>query len=382
MTSPNFQKNVEAAPKILTELFSHADIRFNGANAWDIQVYDNRLYGEILSKGSLGFGESYMKGYWDCEKLDHMFHRLLAADINEKISTIVKLKFVGEVLRHRLFNLQNPQRAFEVALKHYDIDNDLFTEMLDSRMIYSCAYWAKAKNLEQAQLNKLDLICRKLELKSGEHLLDIGCGWGGLAKYAAENYGVKVTGITISKAQQKLAQENCKGLPVEIQLVDYRDLYGQFDKIVSVGMFEHVGQKNYEAYFNKAYVCLKPDGLFLLHTIGDYVTSYKTDAWIEKYIFPNGKLPSANEITKVTDGKFLIDDWHNFGPDYDTTLMAWWLNFERAWPQLKQKYDDTFFRMWKYYLHSCAGYFRCKQGQLWQVVLSKRERAQIYRSIR
>jgi cyclopropane-fatty-acyl-phospholipid synthase len=374
--------NTSPAPAVLVELFSLAGIQFNGANAWDIQVHDSRLYGEILTKGSLGFGEAYMKNYWDCADLDLLFHRLLSANINEKIGSIVKLKFVGEVLRHRLFNLQNPQRAFEVALKHYDIDNDLFTKMLDSNMIYSCAYWAKAKNLEEAQLHKLDMICRKLELKKDEHLLDIGCGWGGLAHYAAKHYGVKVTGITVSQSQQKLAQEKCKGLPVDIQLVDYRELQGQFDKIVSVGMFEHVGPKNYETYFKKVYECLKPEGIFLLHTIGDYVTSYKTDAWIEKYIFPNGKLPSVSEISDAVENKFLIEDWHNFGPDYDTTLMAWWHNFDQAWPTLKQKYDDTFYRMWKYYLHSCAGYFRCKQGQLWQLVLTKRERSQTYRSFR
>jgi cyclopropane-fatty-acyl-phospholipid synthase len=370
------------APAILVKLFAHADIQFNGGRPWDIQVHDDRLYGEVLSKGSLGFGEAYMLGYWDSPQLDDMFYRLLSADINEKIGTIVKMKFVGEVLRHRLFNLQKSSRAYEVALKHYDIGNDLFSKMLDSSMSYSCGFWENATNLEQAQFQKLDMICRKLELKAGEHVLEIGCGWGGLAYHAAKHYGVKVTGITVSKEQQALAQEKCKGLPVAIELVDYRELTGKFDKIVSVGMFEHVGQKNYRTYFKKAYDCLNDDGLFLLHSIGDYVTAYKTDAWIEKYIFPNGKLPSAKEISIAIERKFIVEDWHNFGPDYDTTLMAWWSNFEQAWPELQDKYDATFYRMWKYYLFSCAGYFRSKQGQLWQIVLGKRNRVQTYRSIR
>jgi cyclopropane-fatty-acyl-phospholipid synthase len=374
--------NSNEAPAVLQQLFSHADIVFNGQRAWDIHVHDSRLYHAILTKGSLGFGEAYMHGYWNCEALDDMFYRLLNADINEKIGAIVKVQFLGEVLRHTLFNLQSSKRAYAVALKHYDIGNDLFAKMLDPTMSYSCAYWAKANNLEEAQTDKLDLICKKLHLSQGEQVLEIGCGWGGLAYHAAKYYGVSVTGVTVSKEQQVYAQKKCKGLPVEIKLLDYREITGQFDKIVSVGMFEHVGQKNYKTYFDVAFNCLKDDGLFLLHTIGDYVTSHKTDAWIEKYIFPNGKLPSAKEITGAIERRFVIDDWHNFGPDYDKTLMAWWDNFLQAWPELHAHYDLTFYRMWKYYLLSCAGYFRCKQGQLWQVVMSKRNRKQTYRSVR
>ena len=253
---------------------------------------------------------------------------------------------------------------------------------MDSSMSYSCGYWHGADNLEEAQRNKLDMICRKLELKPGERLLDIGCGWGGLAYHAARYYGAKVLGITVSREQQKLAQKRCKGLPVTIELCDYRDLKGKFDKIVSVGMFEHVGPKNYKIYFDTVSRILSDSGLFLLHTIGVYKLTHAMDAWIDKYIFPNGKLPSAREITVALDDCFLIEDWHNFGQDYDKTLMAWWKNFDAAWPDLKKKYDRRFYRMWKYYLHSCAGFFRSRQGQLWQIVLSKRTRQALYRSIR
>jgi cyclopropane-fatty-acyl-phospholipid synthase len=254
--------------------------------------------------------------------------------------------------------------------------------MLDSSMSYSCAYWARADNLEQAQRDKLDLICRKLELKPGEHLLEIGCGWGGLARHAATHYGVRVTGVTVSREQRKLALERCAGLPVDIQLLDYRAVQGHYDKAVSVGMFEHVGTKNYPAYFETAHRVLKEDGLFLLHTIGSHTTSNRVDPWIDRYIFPNGKLPSAMELAAHVEGLFLIEDWHNFGPDYDRTLMAWWKEFEAAWPRLSGKYDERFHRMWKYYLHCCAGFFRSRQGQLWQLVLSKRERPGTYRSLR
>jgi cyclopropane-fatty-acyl-phospholipid synthase len=269
-----------------------------------------------------------------------------------------------------------------VGEQHYDTGNDIFEAMLDSSMSYSCAYWRNADNLEQAQYNKLDLICRKLELQPGERLLEIGCGWGGLAHHAASHHGVEVLGITVSREQQQLARQRCQGLPVEIELMDYRDLQGQFDKAVSVGMFEHVGPKNYSVFFDTVADLLHDQGLFLLHTIGIHKKTAAVDSWIDKYIFPNGKLPSAKEITAALDNRFLIDDWHNFGQDYDRTLMAWFQNFDRAWPDLQGKYGKRFYRMWQYYLLSCAGFFRSRQGQLWQLVLSKRERNRVYRSVR
>ncbi len=369
-------------PAIISELVREAGITINGDAPWDIQVFDERVYQLVLAKGSLGFGEAYMDGLWDCEHLDQLFQRLMSARIEEKIDNWSKLRLLGEIMRHSLFNLQSSQRAFQVGEQHYDIGNDVFEAMLDPTMSYSCAYWHDAAGLRDAQLKKLDMICRKLELKPGERMLEIGCGWGGLARYAAENYGVEVVGITVSKEQQKLARARCEGLPVSIELMDYRNLTEQYDKIVSVGMFEHVGPKNYAVYFDTAHRALKDDGLFLLHTIGNSVTSPKTDAWIDKYIFPNGKLPSAREIASTLERRFLIEDWHNFGPDYDHTLMAWWDNFETAWPFLQAKYGERFYRMWKYYLMSCAGFFRSRQGQLWQLVLSKPERGSTYRSVR
>lgn len=260
--------------------------------------------------------------------------------------------------------------------------NDVFEAMLDSSMIYSCGYWEHAGNLEQAQIDKLDMICQKLRLRPGETLLDIGCGWGGLARFAAERYGVKVTGVTVSKEQLALARERCKGLPIDLLLQDYRDLQGQFDKIVSVGMFEHVGPKNYDTYFKTVRRLLKTDGIFLLHTIGVAQTSTGTDQWIDRYIFPNGKLPSAREIADAVEPWFIVEDWHNFGMDYDRTLMAWWERFEKAWPALQSRYDRRFYLMWKYYLLCCAGFFRSRQGQLWQIVLTRGERHVGYRSFR
>ncbi|MDD5363932.1 MAG: cyclopropane fatty acyl phospholipid synthase [Gallionellaceae bacterium] len=369
-------------PAVLRELVAAAGVRFNGDDPWDIQVHDADVYRRILSQGSLGFGEAYMDGLWDCQRLDQLFHRLLSIDADERLGGWARLRLLGEILRHGLFNLQSGRRAFQVGEQHYDTGNDVFEAMLDPTMSYSCAYWQRADNLDQAQRDKLDMICRKLELQPGEHLLEIGCGWGSLARYAAEHYGVEVFGITVSKAQRQLALGRCAGLPVRIELMDYRDLAGQFDKVASVGMFEHVGQKNYPAYFDVARRALKDDGLFLLHTIGSHVSLRRTDPWIDKHVFPNGRLPSARELARVLEGRFVIEDWHNFGSDYDRTLMAWWERFERAWPGLAGQYDERFQRKWKYYLLSCAGFFRARQGQLWQLVLSKRGRAGVYRSVR
>ena len=376
------QSQTLSAPAVLSDVAAKAGVRFNGDNPWDIQVFDDRVYRRILTQGSLGFGESYMDNMWEAHALDELFSRLLAIDVEAHLGGWVKLRLLLEVVRQNLFNLQTSNRAYQVGEQHYDTGNDIFEAMLDPTMSYSCGYWAQAENLYDAQLAKLDLICRKLELQPGEKVFEIGCGWGSFAQYAAENYGVEVLGVTISKEQQKLAQQRCSGLPVTIALKDYRDMHGQFDKIVSIGMFEHVGPKNYPVYFDAALKLLKDDGLFLLHSIGIHKTTFNVDPWIDKYIFPNGKLPSAQQLTNVLNGRFIIEDWHNFGPDYDKTLMAWWQNFDKSWAQLQNQYEERFYRMWKYYLHACAGFFRCKSGQLWQLVLSKRGRNGVYRSIR
>lgn len=374
------------APTILTRLLAPADVSFNGGRAWDIQVRDPETYHRILTSGSLGFGEAYMDGMWECPSLDEMITRLLRFDIDRKIHGLLRLRLLlaGAVdfLTHKLINLQSKGRAFQVAERHYDIGNDVYRAMLDPTMSYSCGYWRNAVNLEQAQLNKLDLICRKLDLSPGERLLDIGCGWGGLARYAAEHYRVKVVGISVSEQQLKLAAERCQGLPVDLELMDYRDLTGQFDKVVSVGMFEHVGPKNYSRFFAKVQQLLAPEGLALLHTIGNYCAYPTLDPWIHKYIFPNGHLPAAGQIAKALEPNLVIRDWHNFGFDYDRTLMAWWNNFDTAWSELQRRYDERFYRMWRYYLHCSAGLFRSGHGQLWQIMLSHRGVRPEYRSVR
>ena len=351
-------------------VLARAGVQIDGPNDWDFQVRDPRVFRRAFAQGSLGVGEAYMDGWWDARRLDQFFHRVIAARVDREIRP---LRVLATHLRARLLNLQTEARAWHVGRTHYDLGNELYRAMLDERMIYSCAYWAEgARTLDEAQVAKLDLICRKLALRPGMRVLDIGCGWGGFARFAAERYGVEVVGVTISERQAELARERCAGLPVDIRLCDYRNLDGRFDRIVSVGMFEHVGHKNHRAYFEVALRLLEPGGLFLLHTIADEVSNVGTDPWIERYIFPNGDIPSLTQIAEATEDLFVIEDVHNFGADYDRTLMAWLDNFERAWPRLQGRYDERFQRMWRFYLCSCAGAFRARQLQLYQVVLSPR----------
>jgi len=349
-------------------LLAKADIKINGTRPFDIKVHNSSFYKRVLKDGSLGLGESYMDGWWDCEALDEFICRLMKADVRSDLS--LDIKDILRLMCAKFFNLQSRSRAWIVGREHYDLGNDLFTLMLDPWMQYSCGYWYTADSLFQAQENKLRLICEKLQLAEGMTLLDIGCGWGGLARYAAKNYGVKVTGITISEEQKKLAEESCKGLDVKIILQDYRDLNMNFDRIVSVGMFEHVGPKNYQEYFEVVCQNLKENGIFLLHTIGANETSVNVDPWINKYIFPNGCLPSILHVATASEPWFVLEDLHNFGIDYDKTLMAWHDRFEKFWPEIEDKYSERFYRMFSYYLKSCAGAFRSRNIQLWQFVFT------------
>jgi len=362
------------------QLLSVAGIKINGNNPWDISVHNDKFYQVVLSQITLGLGESYMDGWWDCDKLDGFFSRVIRAQIQNDIKKNWGL--VYQVMLARVLNLQSRNRAFQIGEKHYDLGNELFINMLDKRLVYSCAYWQDAQNLDIAQENKLELICRKLGLKPGMKVLDIGCGWGSFGKYAAEKYRVKVVGITVSKEQVELARTLCVGLPVEIRLQDYRDVNEKFDRVVSVGMIEHVGYKNYRIYMEVVRRCLDADGLFLLHTIGGNKSVKSVDPWINKYIFPNGMLPSIQQLSRSVEGLFVVEDWHNFSADYDKTLMAWYANLEKNWDNLKSKYDERFYRMWKYYLLSCAGSFRVRSNQLWQIILSPKGVSGGYKSLR
>jgi cyclopropane-fatty-acyl-phospholipid synthase len=349
-------------------LLHKAGITINGQHSWDMQVLRPRVFERALGQGSLGLGESYMDGDWEVPRLDEFFHRLLRARLDREVQP---LQLLLHAVRYRFLNLQNARRAWQVGRQHYDLSNELYRAMLDSRLTYSCGYWETATTLEQAQEAKLELICRKLQLEPGMRLLDIGCGWGSLMAYAAQHHGVECVGVTVSQEQANWASDRYRGLPVEFRLQDYRSLNEKFDRIASVGMFEHVGHKNHRTFMQVAAGCLADDGLFLLHSIGKNARYIRPDRWIDTYIFPNGDLPSIGQVGDAADDLFIVEDLHNFGADYDRTLMAWHANFEAAWPRFSQL-GERFRRMWKYYLLSCAGAFRARDIQLWQWVLSKR----------
>jgi cyclopropane-fatty-acyl-phospholipid synthase len=353
----------------VVSLLNSAGVIVGGNRGSDIDVHNAKFYTRVLSHGSLGLGESYMDGWWDAADLDGFLCRLLSSRIDRHVATLDEIALY---LRAKLLNLQRGRRAYAVGEHHYDLGNDLFQSMLGRRLVYSCGYWRYADNLDDAQEAKLDLVCRKLGLRPGMRILDIGCGWGEALKFAAERYGVSGVGITISSEQAQFARELCAGLPIEIRVQDYRAMDERFDRVFSIGMFEHVGEKNYRTYFEVNRRCLNDDGMALLHCIGSNTSTNHTDPWITKYIFPNSMLPSAAQISTAREGLFVIEDWHNFGADYDPTLMAWRRNFERAWPKLQVRYGERFYRMWRFYLSASAATFRARRDQLWQIVLSPR----------
>lgn len=370
------------------KLLEGTGVAINGKNPWDLQVNNDKFYARVISEGSMGLGESYMDGWWDCERIDEMVVRFLRSKILSKIE--ISPALVKDAILARVINFQNKKRAFNVGIRHYDIGNDLYKIMLDKYMTYTCGYWKNARTLDKAQEAKLRLVCEKIGLKPGDRVLDIGCGWGSFAKFAAKNYKASVVGVTVSKEQVALGKELCAGLPVELRLQDYRDINPskilgpgkKFDHIVSLGMFEHVGDKNYREFFEVANRCLEDDGLFLLHTIGGNRSIHSTDPWLDKYIFPGGMLPSISQIGKAIEKLFVMEDWHNFSTYYDKTLMAWHENFESGWDEIKNRYDERFHRMWRYYLLVSAATFRSRDNQLWQIVLSKKGVKGGYVSIR
>lgn len=358
-----------SSTRFVRTLLQQADIAINGDQPWDMKVYHPDVPRRALVHGNLGLGEAYMNGEWSSDELDEFFARLLRSGVVDQVNPTALL---FHSLKARYLNKQTSQRAWEVGEQHYDLGNDFYASMLDSRMTYTCGYWKDAVTLEEAQAAKLDLICRKLELRPGMRVLDIGCGWGSFMSYAAEHYGVECVGVTISRAQAEWAKHRYRDLSLEFRLQDYRDVDEQFDRIASVGMFEHVGRKNHRIYMETAQRCLKDDGLFLLHTIGKNQRNSVPDPWIDKYIFPNGDLPSLGQIGDAVDGLFVVEDVHNFGADYDRTLMEWAKRFEHEWPRFAGELGERFYRMWRYYLLSCAGAFRARDIQLWQWVMSKR----------
>jgi len=356
------------------ELFGLADVEVDGPDPGDIRVHDRRFYGRLLRDASIGLGESYMDGWWDADSLDVLIEKLLRAGLQDRVKGSARLRLL--TARAAVLNLQSKSRSRGSVEAHYDIGNDLYTRMLDPRMVYTCAYWKDATTLAEAQEAKLDLVCRKLGLQPGMRVLDLGCGWGGFAAYAAERYGCSVVGLTLSKDQHTLGREMWKDLDVDLRLADYRDAAGTFDRVASIGMMEHVGPKNLRTAMEVVHRSLADDGIALIHTISGRRSRRHGTPFVEKYIFPNAVSPSLAQLGTAVEGLLVLEDLHNIGPDYERTLLAWWRNFDRAYPDLSHRYDERFYRMWRFYLLAAAGASRARDAQLFQLVLTKSGRAQ------
>lgn len=364
---------------VVHALLEKAQVRVNGSQAGDILVHDDRFYARILAEGSLGLGESYMEGWWDADHLDEFFFKVDSAELDKAVHDTHSLL---NTVKARLFNMQDKDRSKRVAQCHYDLSHEFYECMLGPHMQYTCAYWKQAGTLAEAQEQKLELICRKLQLRPGERVLELGCGWGGFARYAALHYGCSVVAYNISEQQVSYARRWCAGLPVEIRLGDYRDAAGEYEKVAAIGICEHVGYKNYRTLMEVIHRTVRPHGLALLHSIGNNASTAIGDPWFDKYIFPGGMLPSVAQLSLAMEGLFVMEDWHNFGTDYDRTLLAWQENIDRHQGQWSAEFDDRFFRMWRYYLLSLAGAFRARTIHLWQIVLSKRGCLGGYESVR
>ena len=367
------------AQRICVDLLNEAGVPVGGTEPYAIRVHDERLWDRVIAQRQLGLGEAYMEGWWDCDRLDEMLTRVIAINAANRIP--MRPRIAWHALRSTVSNHQTKRRAASNAQRHYDIGNDLYERMLDKRMVYSCGYWQHADDLDSAQEAKLDLVCRKLELQPGMRVLDIGCGWGGFLQFAAERYGIVGTGISPAVHQVSKARERCAGLPVTIEAMEYRDLRGSFDRILSIGMLEHVGPKNLETFFDTCDRLLVPGGLMLHHTIGSTISKHHTDPFFDRYIFPGGVLPSLAQFSRAAEPNWVIEDVHNFGPDYDRTLMAWNANIEARWSEIPH-YDERFRRMWRFYVLGSAAGFRARSLQLWQIVMRRQGRAPRYTAAR
>lgn len=350
----------------------HEQVIGEGAPVFEVHVKEDIPLKALLESTSLALGEAYMDGRVDVQgdlyhALDYFLGQMDKFSVDES-----KLK----KLLHPSRSKKNQQ--IEVS-SHYDIGNNFYKLWLDETMNYSCAYFKTDHDtLYEAQVNKTDYILKKLALKEGMSLLDVGCGWGFLLIHAAKEYGVRGTGITLSKEQydgftKRIEEEGLQEL-LSVKLMDYRDIPAsgmKFDRVVSVGMLEHVGRENYSTFMSCVEKVLVPGGVFLLH----YISSQKEhagDPWIKKYIFPGGMIPSLREIVSLAgDYNYHILDVENLRNHYNKTLLCWEKNFNEHKDEIRSMFDEKFVRMWELYLCSCAATFHNGVIDLHQVLMTK-----------
>jgi cyclopropane-fatty-acyl-phospholipid synthase len=359
----------EPARPLVAAVLRTAGIHLGGDQPWDVQVTDPRFYSSVLLRGSLGFGESYMRGWWHVEDLEEVAYRLSRAGLHW-VARALPPHLVA-LAAASFSNRQTRTDSVNLVDRHYNLGNDLFRGFLGRSMVYSCAYFDDTESLDRAQELKLDLICRRLGLKAGERLLDIGGGWGEFARHAALHYGCHVTSINIADEQIRHARERCAGLPVEIVKCDYRDLRGSFDKVAVIAMLTHVGHSNYRRFMTIVHDCLATGGRVLVETLGSRISKVNCEPWTNRYIFPGGVVPSLRQIDRAADGLLARTEVTEFGHHYVPTLRSWNANLHASWPQLAGRYPETTRLMLGYFFLTVAGAFRAGHLKYWHVQLQK-----------
>lgn len=339
-------------------------------------IKDPDVYRRVLVQGDLGLGESYMDGQWESNDLEAFVAEMLKLEVVKKDLGLLGLPLLSSAIVGSVSWLLFPTNlsasgAKQNIAKHYDISMKLYEQMLGPTMQYSGAYYhAPDMSLEAAQIAKMRLVAEKLDLKPGMKVLELGCGFGALADLMATEYGVEVTGVTLSEDQHAYAKKHFKNGKVDIRLQDYRSMTGQFDRIYSVGIFEHIGRNCYETYFEKCQELLKDDGIMVIHTIGFCRSGqWNHGGWMNTYIFPGAELPTMSHFTQQFQEQWHLEDWQSFGVSYAKTLRAWKDNLNN-WQGLEE-FDQSFRRMWEYYLMCCAASFQARRTKLWQLVYTK-----------
>lgn len=356
---------------IISNLLEKMDIQVGGNRAWDIQIHSPDFARRVMTMGGLGLGDSYIEGDWDANSVDSFINHILRARLDKEIKSF---GMSISSLKSRFHSLAKGQKPWKFQDVLRNLPNEFFEAILGTNMSFTSGYWAAgAKTLEEAQQARRDMTCKKLNLKQGMRLLDAGSGWGGFSAFAAEHYGVECVCISSFKGQHEWASQHYAHLPIEFVQNESLMLDGMFDCIVSIDRFEHLPQKNYRVYLEMGDRILEEDGLLLLQSTGKNERRLNGKHWFDTHILQNNSLPTIAQIAGATNGLFVMEDMHNFGSDYDKTLMAWYQNFEAAWPALQKQYkfDEKLYRTWKYYLLSSAGAYRANDLQQWQCIFSK-----------
>lgn len=370
--------NAELAVRKLAEFAGIPDTAFD-----HLQVVDKSAWYDIITKQNLGIAESYMHGKVEIDLVPFFTTLLNGTAIGTRRKETSFVHVIDALnapmqLSARLFNQQTRERSTRVTKQHYDAGNDLYEVMLGPSMSYTCAYWRNANNLDEAQTAKFDLVRRKLELRPGMKVVDLGMGWGTAAAYMHQHGNVDVTGVSLSEEQVKWAQAHLVKPGLRFIFSDYRDhcddpeYAGAYDRVYSIGMLEHVGFHNHWSFFKCIKKLLKPDGLAVVHTIGEPDPVPVMDPFLDTYIFPGAVIPALSGLTSAFENDFILEDFQNFGHDYSKTLAAWHINAQKFFEKNPGAYSQEFQRMWNYYLKICEVLFDLRINQLWHFVLSPR----------